>query len=229
MTERCSSQGIMRASSVVPPRFTRAGRSTSRSTPAAPWAPTRGAQTGSPDMGGYVPRHRRHPGGHAGPGGRRRRGEGGAEFAPTVMRTLQEASALAARGAKAAGPRKYKSVLATDPAHPEALAWVEDYLARSGIRVSFARSHAGGARRPTSSETRKQQAPRRGGAVREQRAISKRRFSVEANLFHRSRRRDGARAPAPLARAAAGAWTSLAALSRDRRRWSTTDAEARSP
>jgi cellulose synthase operon protein C len=45
-----------------------------------------------------------------------------------IPRLLEEASALLSRDRKPQALAKYKEVLALDSAHPEALAWVEDYL-----------------------------------------------------------------------------------------------------
>jgi len=45
-----------------------------------------------------------------------------------VQSLLSAAQALAARGARGEAAKKYREVLETDPAHPEALSWVEDYL-----------------------------------------------------------------------------------------------------
>jgi tetratricopeptide (TPR) repeat protein len=41
---------------------------------------------------------------------------------------LDTAQALATKGARAEALQKYREVLSIDPAHPEALSWVEDYL-----------------------------------------------------------------------------------------------------
>jgi tetratricopeptide (TPR) repeat protein len=75
-----------------------------------------------------------------------------------VLRALQEATALVAKGQKPQALGKYKEVLALDPAHPEALAWVEDYLRqkRQYAELRDVLMHA--VRAPdTSPETRKQQ------------------------------------------------------------------------
>jgi tetratricopeptide (TPR) repeat protein len=116
---------------------------------------------GAPDMGGYAPRHAPVSMGplpsvaEADAGG----DLGGAEFrGEQVMRTLQEASALAARGQKPQALAKYKGVLATDPAHPEALAWVEDYLRQKRQYAELRDVLMQAARAPNaSSEARKQQ------------------------------------------------------------------------
>jgi tetratricopeptide (TPR) repeat protein len=129
--------------------------------PGGAMAPDARRETGAPDMGGYAPRHAPAsmgplPGSAEGDGG----GDGGGtEFrAEQVMRTLQEASALAARGQKPQALAKYKSVLATDPAHPEALAWVEDYLRQKRQYAELRDVLMQAARAPNaSSETRKQQ------------------------------------------------------------------------
>ena len=75
-----------------------------------------------------------------------------------VLRSLAEATALVAKGQKPQALHKYKEVLALDPAHPEALAWVEDYLRqkRQYAELRDVLMHA--VRAPdASSETRKQQ------------------------------------------------------------------------
>ncbi|HMI87721.1 MAG TPA: hypothetical protein VK550_26725, partial [Polyangiaceae bacterium] len=128
--------------------------------PGGAMGPEARRETGAPDMGGYTPRHAPAsmgplPGSGEGDAG----GEGGSELrAEQVMRTLQEASALAARGQKPQALAKYKSVLATDPAHPEALAWVEDYLRQKRQYAELRDVLMQAARAPNaSSETRKQQ------------------------------------------------------------------------
>src|SRR5262249_41413377 len=75
-----------------------------------------------------------------------------------VLRSLADATALVAKGQKPQALHKYKEVLALDPAHPEALAWVEDYLRqkRQYAELRDVLMHA--VRAPdASSETRKQQ------------------------------------------------------------------------
>ncbi|HEX9296363.1 MAG TPA: hypothetical protein VF881_11020 [Polyangiaceae bacterium] len=75
-----------------------------------------------------------------------------------VLRALQEATALVAKGQKPQALGKYKEVLSLDPAHPEALAWVEDYLRqkRQYAELRDVLMHA--VRSPDiSNETRKQQ------------------------------------------------------------------------
>jgi tetratricopeptide (TPR) repeat protein len=121
-------------------------------------APEARRETGAPDMGGgYAPRASMGP--LPGSAESEVANEGGAEFrAEQVMRTLQEASALAARGQKPQALAKYKSVLATDPAHPEALAWVEDYLRQKRQYAELRDVLMQAARSPNaSSDTRKQQ------------------------------------------------------------------------
>ena len=46
----------------------------------------------------------------------------------TTQDFLDAAQILAGKGKKVEAHAKYKAVLATNPAHPEALAWMEDYL-----------------------------------------------------------------------------------------------------
>ena len=125
--------------------------------PGGAMGPDARRETGAPDTGGYAPPRSMAPlpgqaeGGDVG-------GEGVEFRAEQVMRTLQEASALAARGQKPQALAKYKSVLATDPAHPEALAWVEDYLRQKRQYAELRDVLMQAARAPNaSSETRKQQ------------------------------------------------------------------------
>jgi cellulose synthase operon protein C len=129
--------------------------------PGGAMAPDARRETGAPDMGGgYAPPRSMAPlPGQAESDGGGDGGGGGAEFrAEQVMRTLQEASALAARGQKPQALAKYKSVLASDPAHPEALAWVEDYLRQKRQYAELRDVLMQAARAPNaSSDTRKQQ------------------------------------------------------------------------
>jgi hypothetical protein len=77
---------------------------------------------------------------------------------PHVLRTLEEAAALAARGQRPQALTRYKEVLAHDPAHPEALAWVEDYLRHKRQYAELRDVLMQAARSPgASNETRKQQ------------------------------------------------------------------------
>ena len=127
--------------------------------PGGAMAPEARRETGAPDIGGYAPRQTGSLGPLPGPAEDDGGGEGAAEFrTEQVMRTLQEASALAARGQKPQALAKYKSVLAGDPAHPEALAWVEDYLRQKRQYAELRDVLMQAARVPhASSETRKQQ------------------------------------------------------------------------
>src|SRR5215471_8648985 len=78
--------------------------------------------------------------------------------AAQVLRVLEEASALAARGQRPQALAKYKEVLSQDPAHPEALAWVEDYLRHKRQYAELRDVLMQATRSPgASSETRKQQ------------------------------------------------------------------------
>lgn len=75
-----------------------------------------------------------------------------------VLRALEDATTLVAKGQKPQALAKYKEVLSHDPAHPEALAWVEDYLRqkRQYAELRDVLMHA--VRSPdASNETRKQQ------------------------------------------------------------------------
>jgi hypothetical protein len=113
-------------------------------------------ETGQPDVGGYPPpQHQASLGPLPGPA----EPEGGAEYrSEQIMRTLQEASALASRGQKPQALAKYKSVLSMDPAHPEALAWVEDYLRQKRQYAELRDVLMQAARAPSATnETRKQQ------------------------------------------------------------------------
>jgi cellulose synthase operon protein C len=124
--------------------------------PGGAMAPDARRETGAPDIGGYPP-----PGHVPASMAPLPQVDGGAdaEFrGEQVIRTLQEASALAGRGQKPQALAKYKSVLATDPAHPEALAWVEDYLRQKRQYAELRDVLMQAARAPNaSSETRKQQ------------------------------------------------------------------------
>jgi len=75
-----------------------------------------------------------------------------------VMRALQEAMAFVSKAQKPQALVKYREVLALDPAHPEALAWVEDYLRqkRQYAELRDVLMHAVRAA-DASTETRKQQ------------------------------------------------------------------------
>jgi cellulose synthase operon protein C len=75
-----------------------------------------------------------------------------------VMRSLQEASALVTKGQKPQALGKYKEVLSFDPANPEALAWVEDYLRTKRQYAELRDVLMQAVRAPTTTaETRKQQ------------------------------------------------------------------------
>ncbi len=63
------------------------------------------------------------PGGNGAGTGPRANGPGDA-----LQGLLNAAQILASRGARAEAYHKYREVLATDPIHPEAVSWVEDYL-----------------------------------------------------------------------------------------------------
>ncbi len=54
-------------------------------------------------------------------------GRGGASL-DRLQGLLHTAQTLAAQGARGEAAKKYREVLESDPAHPEALSWVEDYL-----------------------------------------------------------------------------------------------------
>ncbi|HKQ68665.1 MAG TPA: hypothetical protein VJT73_04965 [Polyangiaceae bacterium] len=75
-----------------------------------------------------------------------------------VMRAVQEASVFVTKGQKPQALGKYKEVLALDPAHPEALAWVEDYLRTKRQYAELRDVLMQAVRAPnTTPETRKQQ------------------------------------------------------------------------
>jgi hypothetical protein len=75
-----------------------------------------------------------------------------------VMRSLQDAAALVAKGQKPQALGKYKEVLSFDPANPEALAWVEDYLRTKRQYAELRDVLMQAVRAPTTTaETRKQQ------------------------------------------------------------------------
>jgi tetratricopeptide (TPR) repeat protein len=126
--------------------------------PGGAMGPDARRETGNPDMGSYAPPHRGPESLGPLPGPAESEGVTAEFRAEQIMRTLQEASALAARGQKPQALAKYKNVLATDPAHPEALAWVEDYLRQKRQYAELRDVLMQAARAPNaSSETRKQQ------------------------------------------------------------------------
>lgn len=122
-------------SSVVPPRMSQPPPTQERSEP-GPEAGFRGSRAsgelrGTSDAPG---REARAGGGEARePAGREPRPGGDAResraLSPDKMQgILDAAQMLAGKGKKPEAYAKYKEVLDSDPAHPEALSWTEDYL-----------------------------------------------------------------------------------------------------
>jgi hypothetical protein len=82
----------------------------------------------------------------------------GAGRGDQVPRLLEAAVALAAKGQKPQALAKYREVLAIDPASPEALAWVEDYLRQKRQYAELRDVLMQAVRSPSAThETKKQQ------------------------------------------------------------------------
>ena len=119
-----------------------------------------------------------------------------------VIRALEEASALVAKNQKPQALAKYREVLALDPAHPEALSWVEDYLRQKRQYAELRDVLMQAARSPSAStETRKQQLLEVAGLCESQlRDLETAILAWKQDLRDGPRRRFGARTSAASAR-----------------------------
>ena len=122
--------------------------------------------------------------------------------ADKLQGVLDAAQMLANKGKRAEAYTKYREVLEADPAHPEALSWVEDYLRTKRDYASLRDVLLAATARSRRVDRGPQGAPARGrGAVRGQPPRHRRRHQrLEAAPGHRPRRRRRAPVAHPPAR-----------------------------